>query len=93
MRVPKGWLPFLSKEIIENLVAKKLIELNQSTDQVRVLLGELLLEELMVEDRLNDEVRDMLKKFDSEIEKGNLDYRSLFDMTKKKLLRDRNIII
>ena len=53
----------------------------------------LLLEELMVEDRVNEEVRQILKKFEPEIEKGRLDYRRLFDMTKQKLVREKNIII
>ncbi len=47
----------------------------------------------MVEDRLNQEVREMLKQFDADIEKGRLDYRRLFDLTKKKLIKERNIII
>jgi uncharacterized protein len=51
------------------------------------------MEELMVEDRINDEVRQILKKFEPEIEKGRLDYRKLFDMTKQKLVRERNVIL
>jgi len=35
----------------------------------------------------------MLKKYDSEIEKGRLDYRRLFEMTKQKLVKDRNIVL
>ncbi len=93
MRVPKGLIPVLSKEIMENLLAKKQIELEEPQAQVTKLIEELIIDELMVEDRLNDEVREMLKKFDSEIEKGNLDYRRLFDMTKHKLVRERDIII
>ena len=93
MRIPKEWLPALSREITSSLVAKNLIESKLSKEQLTALIGELLLEELMVEDRLNEEVREMLKKYDSEIETGRLDYRRLFDMTKQKLVRDRNIII
>jgi len=93
MRIPKEWLPSLSREITNSLVAKNLIELKLSKEQLTALIGELLLEELMVEDRLNEEIREMLKKYDSEIETGHLDYRRLFDMTKQKLVRDRNIII
>ena len=47
----------------------------------------------MVEDRLNEEVRQILKKFEPEIEKGRLDYRRLFDMTKQKIVKERNVII
>ena len=83
----------MSREIVENLVAKKQIELTASKAQVAMLVEELMLEELMIEDSLNEEVREMLKKFDSEIEKGHLDYRRLFEMTKQKLVRDRNIVL
>lgn len=93
MRIPKGWVPVLSKKIIEALLNKEQIELKASREEVERLLEELMFDELMVEDRLNDEVRGMLKKFDAEIEKGRLDYRRLFDMTKQKLVRERNIIL
>jgi len=93
MRVPKGWVTVVSKEILEELLKKSLIELTVSKEKAAELLNELMLEELTVEDRLNEEVRQMLKKFDSEIEKGRLDYRRLFDMTKQKLIKERNIIL
>ena len=93
MRIPKGWIPVLAGEIIEALLRKDLIELKSSKDQVLALLEELIIEELMVEDRLNQEVREMLKQFDSEIEKGRLDYRRLFDLTKKKIVKERNIVL
>ncbi len=83
----------LAKKIADNLVKKDLVE---SLVPVATLISEterLLLEELMVEDRLNEEVRQILKKFEPEIEKGRLDYRRLFDMTKQKIVRERNIIL
>ncbi len=47
----------------------------------------------MAEDRLNEEVRQLLKKYESEIAKGRLDFRKLFDMTKQKLVREKNIVL
>ena len=41
----------------------------------------------------NDEVRELLKTYTSEIEQGRLDYRKLFDLTKQKLVRERNIVL
>jgi hypothetical protein len=93
MRIPKGWAPVLAREIVGELLKKEQIELKVSRDQVTSLLEELILDELMVEDRLNQEVREMLKQFDADIEKGRLDYRRLFDLTKKKLVKERNIIL
>ena len=93
MRIPKDWVSVITSEIVEELINKDMVKIQLTEDQLKVVMEELIIEELMVEDRLNDEVREMLKQFDSEIEKGNLDYRRLFDMTKKKLIREKNIII
>ncbi len=93
MRIPKGFIPVLAREIIDELLRKDQIELKSSRAQVLALVEELILEELMVEDRLNQEVREMLKQYDAEIEQGRLDFRRLFDLTKKKLVKDRNIIL
>jgi hypothetical protein len=93
MRIPKGWVPVIASEIVEELINKDMVKIQLNEDQLKAVTEELIMEELLVEDRLNDEIRDMLKQFDSEIEKGRLDYRKLFDMTKKKLIRERNIVI
>ena len=93
MRIPKGWVPVIASEIVEELINKDMVKIQLTEGQLKAVMEELIMEELMVEDRLNDEVREMLKQFDSEIEKGNLDYRKLFDMTKRKLIQEKNIII
>lgn len=93
MRIPKSWVPVLAKEIMEDLLRKNSIELNAPQDQVTKIMENLILEELMIEDRINTEVHEMLKKFNTEIEKGRLDYRKLFEMTKQKIVKERNIIL
>jgi hypothetical protein len=93
MRIHKGWVPVLSREILEDLLKRGQIELKVAKEKIEKLLEELILDELMVEDRLNAEVRELLKQYDSEIEKSRLDYRRLFEMTKKKLVSERNIIL
>lgn len=93
MRVPKSWVPVIAKEILEELLTRNTIQLQAPKEKTIEQLHELMLEELMVEDRLNEEVREMLKKFDSEIAKGRLDYRRLFELTKQKLVKERNVIL
>lgn len=93
MRIPKDWVPGISKKILRDLLKNELVRLRDPNDQVVALIEKLLLEELMVEDRLNDEIKEMLRQYDAEIEKGQLDYQRLFNMTKQKILRERNIVI
>ncbi len=93
MRIPKSWVPILAKRITENLIAKEMVVLSVPEDKLLAKVEELITEELMVEDRLNDEVRLLLNKHTSDIERGRMDYRKLFDLTKQKLVRERNIVL
>ncbi|MEE8329836.1 MAG: DUF507 family protein [Thermodesulfovibrionia bacterium] len=93
MRVSKEWVSILANEIIKVLCEKKLIGLKNSRDDVIKLTNKLIFDELIVEEQLNREVREFLKKYDVEIEKGRLDYRRLFELTKQKFIKEKNIIL
>jgi hypothetical protein len=93
MRIPKSWVPILARKIAENLTSKDLISPKVPMDKFVEKTEELILEELTVEDRLNDEVREILKKHADDIERGRMDYRKLFELTKQKLVRERNLVL
>ncbi len=93
MRVSKEWVSILANEITRGLCEKKLIRLKNSQDDVIKLTNKLIFDELIVEEQLNREVREFLKKYDFEIEKGRLDYRRLFELTKQKFVKEKNIIL
>jgi hypothetical protein len=48
---------------------------------------------LSVEDRLNAEVRQLLKAYEQQIDQGQVDYQKMFQMVKQKLVRERGIIL
>jgi len=93
MRVPKTWVPVLSKKIIENITSKSLIKPTVPMERLLAESEEIILEELTVEDRLHEEVRELLKGHATEIEKGRMDYRRLFELTKQKLVKERNLVL
>jgi hypothetical protein len=93
MRIPKTWVPLLTKKIIDNLISKNLVRPGISAEKLLLATEALILTELTVEDRLNDEVREILKSHASEIEKGRMDFRRLFDLTKQKIVKERNIVL
>jgi hypothetical protein len=93
MRIPKSWVPIIATRIIDNVLEKDLVASRVDKDKLLEVAEEILLDELMVEDRLNDEVREMLKQYEKEIDSKRLDYRKLFDMTKQKIVRERNVIL
>ena len=93
MRIPKTWVPLLSKKIIDNILSRNLAATTIPREKLISETEEILMNELTIEDRLNDEVRELLKTHSSEIEKGRLDYRRLFELTKQKLVRERNLVL
>lgn len=93
MRIPKTWVPLIAKRVLDDLIANRLITQKVSTEVLMAEAERLIMEELMVEDRINDEVREILKKHTGEIEKGRLDYRRMFDLTKKKIVQERGVIL
>lgn len=93
MRIPRSWIPYIANNIIENLLKKQLIQPTVPKEQLIEEAEKLIFDELMVEDRLNEEVREILKKYEKEIEKSKVDYRKLFEMTKQKLVKQRNLVL
>ncbi len=93
MRIPKAWVPLIAKKIIDDLSAKRYIDSRVPMEDLIAEAERLVMDELTVEDRVNDEVREILKKFTGEIEKGRLDYRRMFDLTKRKIVEERGIVL
>jgi len=93
VRIPKTWVRPVTERIVRELLENDLLEPAVSKEKLIQEAEALILDELMVEDRLNDEVREVLKKYEGEIEKGRLDYRKLFDLTKQKLIKERNLVL
>lgn len=83
----------MAKRIITDLLEKDYIALNVPEGEVLSTAEEIILDELMVEDRLNEEVRGLLRRHSDQIENSRLDYKKLFDLTKQKLVRERNIVL
>jgi len=56
-------------------------------------LDQAIMHELSAEDRVNEEVRRLLKAYEHQIEQGQVDYQKMFQMVKQKLIRERGIIL
>ena len=57
------------------------------------VLEQAITSELSVEDRVNAEVRQLLKAYEEQIDRGQVDYQKMFQMVKQKLVRERGIIL
>ena len=92
MRLTRNQVEFIAHRIAKDLIEQGHIE---ADDPAKLIEGfvELITQELMVEDQLNDEVRDILTQHAEEMRRTNVEYREMFKMIKKKLARERKIIL
>ena len=93
MRLTKERISSLSKSILDRLLKENLLEIHLPHEELVRKIDQVMTEELMVEDRLNDEVQEILKSYQTEIDKGNVDYHKMFLMIKNKLVKERGLIL
>jgi uncharacterized protein len=92
MRLNSDEIQFIAKKIVRVLVAEEKLAVDS---QVRVseAIAAVMTDDLMVEDRLNQEVRDVLSQHTSEMERSNITYTEMFKMLKRKMAKEKGIIL
>jgi uncharacterized protein len=83
---------FLSKKIVKTLVREGKLEVD-SEPRVEEAIGKVITDDLMIEDRLNEEVREVLVQHANEMQRSNITYTEMFKMVKKKLAKEKGIIL
>ncbi|GJL59460.1 MAG: hypothetical protein NPIRA03_23170 [Nitrospirales bacterium] len=93
MRLNKVRVHHLAVSVIERLQTSGLLQIQGQPEVVIQKLESAILSELQVEDRLNADVREMLKQFEREFAEGRADYQKMFTMVKQKLIKERGVIL
>jgi hypothetical protein len=93
MKLSEAKVDSLAEQLAEMLQGRVDLELHVNASRLRVLIRQALLEELLVEDRLEEEVRQILQQYDQEIRRGRLSYNTLFNRIKSQLVRERGLVL
>ena len=92
MRLKKEFVEKISKKTIDSLINKDLIVWEGSRDKLESIVTAIIIDDLMVEDHLNEEVKQLLDSRTEEYERSMMDYGRVFQMVKSKLARERGLI-
>ena len=92
MRLTGDEIQYISRKIVKTLVGEGKLEVD-SEPRVVDELARVITEEMMVEERLNEEVREVLMQHSSEMERSNITYTKMFKMLKKKMAREKGIVL
>lgn len=92
MKLRKQHIDIIAARIIDELRQKGTLEAEDES-RAKALVRKVITDDLMVEDKLNEEVRELLEKISSEIRQGSVEYHKMFRLVKDKLIKERNLIL
>lgn len=92
MRLNKNQIEHMAFVIIRNLIKEKKI-LTENKSKLVEKLETLLFEEFQKEDKLDQEVRNILNQHMEKIRKDNIEYQTMFRMIKTKLAKEKGIVL
>jgi hypothetical protein len=92
MRLQSDEIEFLARKIVKTLVSAQQLAVDNEQRVVADIVR-ILTEELMIEDKLNEEVREELMRHASEMERSNVTYTEMFKMLKRKMAKEKGIVL
>ncbi len=92
MLLSRDYVGYMSKEIVKRLIERQMIE-TKNAEQLAERVRQTMNEELTVEDRLNEEVRDILAQHNDEMRKVGASYQEMYKKVKGELARQRKLIL
>ncbi len=90
MLLAREFVAYLSRELVKRLTAGA-VETNAPA-AVAEKISAVISEELAVEDRLNDEVRDLLSQYSEYMRREGVSYQEMFRRIKNTLISQRKVI-
>ena len=92
MQFPREYVAYMAKQVLKRLTKAGLIEFDQP-EYVTEVMYEVMVDELSVEDRINDDVRKILEQHGDQMKQFGATFEEAFKVIKKQLVRERKIIL
>jgi len=92
MLLSREYVSYMAKEVVKRLVAGKMIE-TKNAERVTTALRQVLADEVTVEDRVNEEAREILAKYSDEMKRTGVSYQEMFKKVKGQIARERKLIL
>src|ERR1700758_4811838 len=90
MLLAREFIGYLSRQVVSRL-SPGAFDISNSAAAAN-LIAEIIEEDLSIEDRLNDEVRDLLDQYSEYMRRENVSYQEMFRRIKNTLISQRKVI-
>jgi hypothetical protein len=92
MLLSRDYVGYMAKEVVKRLVAGKMIE-TKNIENLTTQTRHVMAEEITIEDRLNEEVREILARYSEEMRRTGVSYQEMYKKVKGQLARERKLIL
>ncbi len=92
MQLPREYVAYMATQILKRLTAAGLVQYEQP-EYVNEVMTQVMLDELSVEDRINEEARKILEQHGEEMKQVGASYEEMFKKVKRQLVRDRKVVL
>ena len=92
MSLQKEYVHYLSRRVVDELIKREMIETSELASLREKVLG-VMETELGLEDRINEEVREILKGYADEMRNTGVSYQDMFKVVKNKLVKDKKVVL
>jgi hypothetical protein len=92
MRLSAEHIEIIAHRVVHDLAKKGLTAVDDMVD-AEARMNAVITDDLLIQDQLDDEVRDIMSAHDAEIRRADVQSHEMFEVIKARLARERNIII
>ncbi len=92
MALRNEFVEYMTEKVIEELIEREFIELPEDFS-IKETIYAAVSDEVTVEDRLNQEVRQLLNEYGNQMNDIGASYQETFKLIKRKLVRERKLVI
>ncbi len=92
MRLNSEQIEDIANRIVRGLVKREYFDV-EDADETELLVRQVIADELRVEDRLNDEVRELMREHMDRIRRADVEHHEMFKVIKARLAKERDIIL
>lgn len=94
MLLNRDYVGHAASEVVKKLVEDELVEIKEKDLEAVITRVRLRMsEEITIEDKVNEEVRNILTQYQDEMRRTGVSYQEMFKKVKGQLARDRKLIL
>ena len=94
MLLNRDYMGHMASEVVKRLIEGNLVEIKEKdVEAVIMRVRHRMTEEITIEDKVNEETRNILTQYQDEMRRTGVSYQEMFKKVKGQIARDRKLIL